>query len=99
LIWVNRPRAAETSVTIRRLASHVRPVGNRLAMKGRNVVPPLDKVYVYIQYGGLKMQKQDKVMTIPVNAPESINAFSAEMHYPMSRIWEDVAGNPGPADT
>jgi enoyl-CoA hydratase len=57
-------------------------------------MPPLDKVYDYSQYGGLKVKKQDKVMTITLNAPESMNAFSAEMHYSMSRIWEDVQDNP-----
>ena len=49
-------------------------------------MPPLDKVYDYSHYGGLKVEKQDKVMTITLNAPESMNAFSAEMHYSMSRI-------------
>jgi len=62
--------------------------------KGGNVMPPLDKVYDYSQYGGLKVEKQDKVMTITLNAPESMNAFSAEMHYAMSRIWEDVHDDP-----
>ena len=53
-------------------------------------MPPLDKVYDYSQYGGLKVEKQDKVMTITLNAPEAMNAFSAEMHYSLSRIWDDV---------
>ena len=57
-------------------------------------MPPLDKVYDYSQYGGLKVEKLDKVMTITLNAPESMNAFSAEMHYSMSRIWEDVQDDP-----
>jgi enoyl-CoA hydratase/carnithine racemase len=57
-------------------------------------MPPLDKVYDYSQYGGLLVTKQDKVMTITLNAPESMNAFSAEMHYSMSRIWEDVHDDP-----
>jgi enoyl-CoA hydratase len=57
-------------------------------------MPPLDKVYDYSQYGGLKVEKQDKVMTITLNAPESMNAFSPEMHYSMSRIWEDVQDDP-----
>jgi enoyl-CoA hydratase len=33
-------------------------------------------------------------MTITLNAPESMNAFSADMHYSMSRIWEDVQDTP-----
>ena len=57
-------------------------------------MPPLDKVYDYSQYGGLLVEKQDRVMTITLNAPESMNAFSAEMHYSMSRIWEDVQDDP-----
>ena len=57
-------------------------------------MPPLDKIYDYSQYGGLKVEKQDKVMTITLNAPETMNAFSPEMHYSMSRIWEDVQDDP-----
>src|SRR6201982_1785930 len=57
-------------------------------------MPPLNKVYDYSQYGGLLVEKQDSVMTITLNAPESMNAFSAEMHYSMSRIWEDVQDDP-----
>src|SRR5690242_2474626 len=57
-------------------------------------MPPLDKVYDYSQYGGLLVEKQDRVMTVTLNAPESMNAFSAEMHYSMSRIWEDVQDDP-----
>ena len=57
-------------------------------------MPPLDKVYDYSQYGGLLVEKQDRVMTITLNAPESMNAFSAEMHYSMSRIWEDIQDDP-----
>ena len=57
-------------------------------------MPPLDKVYDYSQYGGLLVEKQDRVMTITLNAPESMNAFSAEMHHSMSRIWEDVHDDP-----
>jgi len=33
-------------------------------------MPPLDKVYDYSQYGGLKVEKQVKVMTNTLNAPE-----------------------------
>jgi enoyl-CoA hydratase len=57
-------------------------------------MPPLDKVYDYSQYGGLLVEKQDRVMTITLNAPESMNAFSAEMHYSMSRIWEEIQDDP-----
>ncbi len=52
-------------------------------------MPPLDKVDDYSQCGGLKVEQQDKAMTITLNAPESMNAFSAEMHYAMSRIIDN----------
>lgn len=57
-------------------------------------MPPLDRYYDYSQYEGLKVEKQDKVMTITFNEPESMNAFSMPMHYSMSRIWEDVQDDP-----
>src|ERR1700730_7037577 len=57
-------------------------------------MPPLDKVYDHSPYGGLLVAKQDKGIPIPLNAPEAMNALSAEMHYSMSRIWEDVQDDP-----
>ena len=57
-------------------------------------MPPLDKHYDYSQYEGLKVEKQDKVMTITLNEPEAMNAFSMPMHYSFSRIWEDVQDDP-----
>ncbi len=45
----------------------------------------------YDQYEGVLTEKRDKVLTITLNAPESMNAFSAAMHRTMSRIWDDVA--------
>ena len=57
-------------------------------------MPPLDKYYDYSQYEGLKVEKQDKVMTITLNEPEAMNAFSMPMHYSFSRIWEDVQDDP-----
>ena len=71
-----------------------RNMGCRQRREETDTMPPLDKVYDYSQYGGLTVEKQDKVMTITLNAPESMNAFSAEMHYSMSRIWEDVQDDP-----
>ena len=55
---------------------------------------PIDKIYDYSQYTGLLVEKKDKVMTITLNAPESMNAFSGPMHYSMSRIWDDVQDDP-----
>ena len=34
-------------------------------------MPPCDRVYDSSKYGRLKVEKQDKVMTITLNAPES----------------------------
>jgi enoyl-CoA hydratase len=34
------------------------------------------------------------MITLTLNTPESMNAFSAEMHYSVSRIWEDVQNDP-----
>ena len=44
----------------------------------------------YSQYGGLLVGRQDKVLTITLNAPETLNAFTGPMHTSMSRIWDDV---------
>jgi enoyl-CoA hydratase len=57
-------------------------------------MPPLDKIYDYGQYDGLLIEKREKVLTITLNAPESLNAFSPGMHYSMSRIWDDVQDDP-----
>ncbi len=57
-------------------------------------MPPLEKIYRYDDYEGLLVEKRDKVMTITLNAPESMNAFSGPMHYSMSRIWDDVQDDP-----
>ncbi len=56
---------------------------------------PIDKLYDYTQYEGLLVEKKNKVMTITLNAPEAMNAFTGPMHYSMSRIWDDVQDDPG----
>jgi enoyl-CoA hydratase len=48
----------------------------------------------YSQYGGLLVERQEKVLTITMNAPERLNAFTAPMHNSMSRIWDDVTDDP-----
>ena len=53
-----------------------------------------NKIYDYGQYGGLLVEKRDRVMTITLNAPESLNAFTGPMHTSMSRIWDDVNDDP-----
>ena len=42
---------------------------------------------------GLKVEKQDKVMTITLEARID-ERVPAEMHYSMSGIWEDVHDDP-----
>jgi enoyl-CoA hydratase len=54
----------------------------------------MPRTYNYDQYEGLLVEKQDKVMTITLNAPESLNSFTGGMHNSMSRIWDDVNDDP-----
>ena len=46
--------------------------------------------YNYSQYGGVLVERQKKVLTITLNSPETLNAFTGPMHTSMSRIWDDV---------
>src|SRR5215831_19314471 len=48
----------------------------------------------YSQYGGVLVKREDKVLTITLNAPETLNAFTGPMHTSMSRIWDDVNDDP-----
>lgn len=57
-------------------------------------MPPLGRIPDYDSYKGLKITKQDRVMTITLDAPEAMNAFSADMHWSFSRIWDDVQDDP-----
>src|SRR3989440_10323744 len=50
--------------------------------------------YDYSQYGGVLVERRDKVLTITLNAPETLNAFTGPMHTSMSRIWDDVNDDP-----
>jgi len=50
--------------------------------------------YDYSQYGGVLVTRQDKVLTITLNSPETLNAFTGPMHSSMSRIWDDVNDDP-----
>jgi enoyl-CoA hydratase len=38
--------------------------------------------------------RQGKVLTITLNSPETLNAFTGPMHTSMSRIWDDVNDDP-----
>lgn len=48
----------------------------------------------YSQFDGLLVERQDKVLTITLNAPENLNAFTGPMHRSMSRIWDEVNDDP-----
>jgi len=50
--------------------------------------------YDYSQYGGVLVARQDKVLTITLNSPATLNAFTGPMHTSMSRIWDDVNDDP-----
>ena|SRR5438046_2856603 len=50
--------------------------------------------YDYSQYGGVLVGRQDKVLTITLNSPEILNAFTGLTHTSMSRIWDDVNDDP-----
>jgi len=36
--------------------------------------------YDYSQYAGVLVARQDKVLTITLNSPETLNAFTGPMH-------------------
>ncbi len=44
----------------------------------------------YSVYEDLLVEKDNGVMTITLNAPETLNAFTPGMHLSLSRIWSDV---------
>jgi len=48
----------------------------------------------YSIYKDVIVEKKNKVMTITLNAPESLNSFTAGMHTTMSKIWDDVNDDP-----
>ena len=50
--------------------------------------------YDYSQFSGVLVARQDKVLTITLNAPETLNAFTGPMYTSMSRIWDDVNDDP-----
>ena len=94
LSWSRPDLNAAASVTNRPVGVTLRASQQSIEDEREDAMSPLDKVYDYSQYGGLKVEKQDRVMTITLDAPESMNAFSAEMHHSMSRIWDDVQDDP-----
>ena len=48
----------------------------------------------YSVYEDVLVEKKDRIMTITLNDPDSLNAFSMPMHNAMSRIWSDVHDDP-----
>src|SRR6516225_3815419 len=48
----------------------------------------------YSQYGGLLVERQEKILTTTLNSPETLNAFTGPMHTSLSRIWDDVNDDP-----
>ncbi len=48
----------------------------------------------YSVYEDLLIEKDDGVLTITLNAPETLNSFTAGMHRSLSRIWPDIHDDP-----
>ena len=48
----------------------------------------------YSQYKDILVEKRDRVMTVTLNVPERLNAFTGPMHTALSRIWDDVNDDP-----
>src|SRR5690606_34410419 len=48
----------------------------------------------YSIYQDVIVEKKNKVMTITLNAPESLNSLTAGMHTTIPQIWQDVNDDP-----
>jgi enoyl-CoA hydratase len=48
----------------------------------------------YSSYEDLLIENDNGVMTITLNSPENLNAFTPAMHRAMSRIWDDIHDDP-----
>src|ERR1700747_2531722 len=48
----------------------------------------------YSQYSDVLVARQEKIVTITLNSPDTLNAFTGPMHTSMSRIWDDVNDDP-----
>lgn len=48
----------------------------------------------YSQYRDILVEKRDRVMTVTLNVPERLNAFTGPMHNALSRIWDDINDDP-----
>src|SRR5215471_2780864 len=45
----------------------------------------------YSKYEALKVEKADRVATVTLNRPDSLNAVNAVMHHELMTIWLDLA--------
>jgi len=45
----------------------------------------------YSGYRCIRIEKEGKLLTLTLNRPETLNAFSADLHREMEDIWADVA--------
>jgi enoyl-CoA hydratase/carnithine racemase len=45
----------------------------------------------YSRYECLKVEKKDKVATVTLNRPDSLNAVNAQLHHELMTIWPDLA--------
>src|ERR1700724_740888 len=50
--------------------------------------------YDYSQYGGVLVEQRDRILTITLNSPETLNAFTGPMPTSMSPLWDDVNDDP-----
>lgn len=49
----------------------------------------------YDRYGkNLRIEREDGVMTVSLHNPEKLNANTPEMHWSLSRIWDDIDADP-----
>ncbi|MFC1896099.1 enoyl-CoA hydratase-related protein [Thermodesulfobacteriota bacterium] len=45
----------------------------------------------YSRYECIQVEEEDTVLTVTLNRPESLNAFSSDLHREMEDLWADVA--------
>ena len=45
----------------------------------------------YSGYGCIKVEKADKLATVTLNRPDSLNAVNPQLHHELERIWVDLA--------
>src|SRR5260370_24262658 len=93
----DRLRVANLSAERSRSSSHrfaeVRPKRVDCGRSGDDSQEQM-MAYDYSQYGGVLVERRDKVLTITLNSPETLNAFTGPMHTSMSHIWDDVNDDP-----